>query len=249
MRIDGSMNSALLKLSTMQRINSAADDAAGLAISEKMDAQVRGIEQGTENAQDMQNVARTAEGSLNTIEDSLQRIRELSVQASNGILTGEDKAIIQTEIDQLKTGIADAVKNTEFNGIKLLDGSFSNKVAATGANGTGQVMNIENTGLANLGIENFDVTGDFDISDIDAAIEKVSGSRAKLGATDNALQATINNNRVTAENEVSAKSQIRDADIAKQLMELNRGKITNQYSMFAQQAQMSQMSSTLNLLG
>lgn len=179
------------RLSSGKKINSAADDAAGLAIAEKLTAQINGFDKGITNTQDMQNLVHTAEGGLSNISDSLQRIRELALQASNGILTDSDKAIIQEEVGQLKNHIKKSADYTEFNRIKLLDGSFANKNTASSPNGSGMQISIENAALSSLGIEDFDVTGDFNIEDIDAALEKVNSSRAKIGAMENRMDYTV----------------------------------------------------------
>ena len=118
------------RLSTGLQINRAADNAAGLSITQGMSSEIKGMEQNVENIGSMNDLAKTAEGALNSIQDSLGRIRELSVQASNGILTDGDKSIIQSEISQLMQGIQDTSRNTEFNTMKLLDGSFANKNTA-----------------------------------------------------------------------------------------------------------------------
>jgi len=115
------------QLSSMKRINSASDDAAGLAIAEKMKSLESGFSQAIDNTKDAINLGNVADGGLEGVSDHLGRIRELAVQASNGLLSDDDRSIIQDEVNQLKEGISDLVKNTEFNGIKLLDGTFQDK--------------------------------------------------------------------------------------------------------------------------
>lgn len=249
MRIDNNISQSYEQLSSMQRINSASDDAAGLAISQKLESQVKGIDKGTENAIDMSNLLKTAEGSLDSIHDSLHRMRELSIKASNGILSDSDKSIIQDEINQIKESIGHTVKNTEFNTIKLLDGTFTNKNTATSPSGTGTSMNIKNTGLSTLGIEDFDVTEDFNIGDIDKAIEMVSSARSDIGSSTNRLDHTISYNNNASQNQREANSRISDLDFAKGIVNLKKNQIMEQYKFFAQKQSMSQAGGVLSLLG
>ncbi len=188
------------RLSTGLQINRAADNAAGLSITQGMSSEIKGMEQNVENIGSMNDLAKTAEGALNSIQDSLGRIRELSVQASNGILTDGDKSIIQSEISQLMQGIQDTSRNTEFNTMKLLDGSFANKNTAMSPDGSGMQISIESAALDNLGLSGYDVTGAFDLSDIDNAIEKVSDSRANLGSLANAFEHATNSTQNTIAN-------------------------------------------------
>lgn len=248
MNIESSLTYNYERLSSGQRINRAADDAAGLTIAQKMETQIRGLDRGTDNALDANNLAQTAEGALGSIHDSLQRMRELAVQASNGILADSDKAIIQDEINQLKYSIQDTVKYTEFNTQKLLDGTFSNKNLATSPSGTGSTMTIENTGLETLGIKNFDVTGDFNIEDIDQAIEMVSSSRGKLGATSNALMHTVNYNNISLYNQTKSKSSLEDLDIAKEVTNQKTNEILLQYQIYAQKQQQTIQGQFLNFM-
>jgi flagellin len=249
MRIDNSIQNSYQSLSSGKRINSAADDAAGLAISQKLQAQSNGLEQASNNGLSMNDLANTADGALNSMGDSLQRIRELAVQASNGILAGGDKQAIQSEIDELKQSINETAKNTQFNTQKILDGTFTNKNIAVNTQGSGMQMNIRDTTLATLGIQNFDVTGNFDISDIDNAISKVSDARSDIGATSNAIKSAVSANDIEQINTEAADSRIEDADIAAQATQLNTLKILDQYKMYAQKQTMSQKANVLSLLG
>ncbi|PKM93768.1 MAG: flagellin [Firmicutes bacterium HGW-Firmicutes-1] len=228
------MAKSMMKLSAGQRINRAADDAAGLAISEKMNAQISGSNQNVNNISDMGNLLNTAEGSLESINDSLSRIRELSVQASNGILTNDDKQIIQNEIEGLKKGISSTVNNTEFNTMKVLDGSFTNKNVAMNTSGSGSRISIENSSLETLGIKEFDVTKSFDIADIDNAIGKVTESRSKIGSVSNTFEHALNNTKNKIINETRAMSQIKDADIAAEVSSYKKNKVLEQYSIAMQ---------------
>lgn len=225
------MSTSMLRMSTAQKINSAADDAAGLAISEKMTSQIAGLSKNANNVADTSNLLNTAEGSLSSIGDSLSRMKELSVQASNGVLSDSDKSIIQNEINALKEGISDVVKNTEFNTMKLLDGSYANKTVASNPNGSGSKIAIENTSLETLGIKDFDVTGDFDISKIDSAIKMVTGSRAKIGATTNGLSHTGANISNRLVNETASRSRIQDTDFAEEISKFKQNQVKDAYAM------------------
>lgn len=235
--IINSINNAYSQIASGNRINSASSDPAGLAISEKLNSQIKGNQQGTKNIEISQNLLQTAEGSLQNIQNDLGRIRELSVQASNGIYTDDDKKAIQSEISNLLNNIKDNVANTEFNKIKLLDGSFSDKTLGVGANGQGTTMSIENTSLQSLGIENFNVEGDFNIDDIDQAINKVSDSLSKIGAKTNGLETNLNNTRVSELSQTTAKSTLADLDIAKAIIDLNKQRSLDQYKLILQKKQ------------
>jgi len=237
------------RLSTGKKINSAADDAAGLAISEKLGALARGLDKGTDNARDMQNLLRTAEGGLSSINDSLQRIREIGVQASNGIYTDSDRALMQTEVDQLLDHVKTASQNTEFNTMKLLDGSFASKNTASNPDGTGMTISIENTSLQTLGINNFNVTGTFNLTKIDKALDMVNDARSKIGAQQNALEYTINANETAYINQMQALSRIADADMAKESTRLGTANVLNDARIMMQKNQMNRTGSLLNILG
>lgn len=243
-----SLTSSYQQISSGQKINSAADDAAGLAIAEKMEAQARGWEQGTENAQDMQGLLRTAEGGLENISNALQRIKELSLQASNGIYSDSDKAVLQEEVGQLLDHIQESAKGTEFNTMKLLDGSFADRQTATSPNGSGMTISLQDTSLETLGISGYDLTGNFDISKIDEALEMVNSARSSIGASVNRLDSTINSNETSYLNQMQAMSRIADADIGKSVMDKNRDQLMQQYKVFAQKEQMQRSGNMLSLL-
>lgn len=236
------MNKSLERLSSGLRINRAADDAAGLAISEKMRAQIRGLEMAEKNALDGISLLQTAEGALNETHAILHRIRELAVQAANDTYTLQERQAMQEEMNQLLDELDSISGRTEFNTQKLLDGSFQNKKIHIGAN-SGQhiTISIGTMGVQALGLENLraDATGDTGgiltqseandaIGIVDAAINKVSSERARIGATQNRLEHTINNLSVTRENLIAAESRIRDADIAKEMMNFVRYQILTQ---------------------
>ena len=232
-----------------KRINSAADDAAGLAISEKLLAQTNGYAVGTNNAADGMNLMNVADGALSTIQDSLQRIRELAVQAGNGIYSSSDKELLQMEIDGLKQSIQDAAKGTEFNTMKLLDGSMADISLATNPSGGGLTIQMENSTLASLGIADFNVTGKFSLDSIDNAIKAVSKARSRLGAKTNALGHTINYNENAGLNLMAANSRIRDTDYGLAVTNKKRDDILSQYRLFAMKAQMNNRAGVLKLLG
>ena len=236
-------------LASGKRINSAADDAAGLAISEKLLTQINGYNTGTNNAADGISMMNVAEGALSGIHDSLQRMRELAVQAQNGIYSASDKEMIQMEIDGLKQSIQDAAKGTEFNTMKLLDGSFASLSLATNPSGGGLEIQMENSTLASLGIADFDVTGKFSLDSLDSAISAVSKARSRLGAKTNALSHTINYNENAGLNLMAANSRIRDTDYGKAIIDRNRDDILSQYRIFAMKAQMNNNAGVLKLLG
>jgi flagellin len=235
------MSTAMARIASGQRINSAADDAAGLSIANKMEAQIRGLEQGINNTRDMQNLVKTAEGGLASIGNALHRIRDLSLQASNGILTDSDRGIIQKEISQLADHISATVRNTEFNTMPLLDGTFANAHTASNPDGSGPTVNINDmSGLAQA-IANFNVTGKFDISQIDAALSEVNSERSNLGAMSNRFDYIADAHSITALNLTDARSRIMDADIAKEIINLKQAQTLTQLQVLMQQIEQSRM--------
>ena len=233
---------AYSQIASGNRITSAAKDPAGLAISEKLNSQIKGDQKGIQNIESSQDLLKVADGSLNSILDDLGRVRELAVQAGNGAYSKDEKSIIQNEINSLFKNIQSNVSNTEFNTKKLIDGSFTNQQLGVGANGQGTTMTLQDSGLEALGLDGFSVKGDFDISDIDNAISKVTTSLSEIGAKSNGLQANLNNTRVSEINQTAAKSSIADLDIAKAIMDLNKQNVLNQYknAMQAQKAETQQ---------
>lgn len=227
------------QLASGKRINSAADDAAGLAIAKKLETQGNGYDVGKDNAATTKDMINIADGALGSITDSLQRIRELSVQASNTAIYGDSEiGAIQAEIDQLKQGIADVAKNTQFNTKNLLDGSISKFNVASNPDGSGMQIDMPDSTLASLGIADYDVTGTFDISTIDKAIEKVNSSRSSLGATSNRLDSIINYNAYASYNTRVSQSRIEDTDFAKAISELKKNSALEQYRLAMQRKRM-----------
>ncbi|MCY8198504.1 flagellin Hag [Bacillus subtilis] len=240
------------KLSSGLRINRAGDDAAGLAISEKMRGQIRGLEMASKNSQDGISLIQTAEGALTETHAILQRMRELTVQAGNtGTQQPEDLGAIKDEMDALIEEVDGISNRTEFNGKKLLDGSNSTDgfTFQIGAN-AGQQLNlkIDSMSANALGIDTLDVTDfpntpfDTQLESIDTAINNVSKQRAKLGAVQNRLEHTINNLGASSENLTAAESRIRDVDMAKEMSEFTKNNILSQASqaMLAQANQQPQ---------
>ncbi len=241
------------KLSSGYKINRAADDAAGLTISEKMRSQIRGLTQASANAQDGISCVQTAEGALNEVEDMLQRMNELAVKAKNETNTAEDKGAIQKEITALKSEINRVQQSTEFNTQKLLNGEFaSGKSLQVGAHSDNTItIKIDNMDASSLGVDGIDVTSNAGgaIDKISDAIAKVSAQRSDLGAVQNRLEHTIKNLDNVVENTTAAESQIRDTDMASQMVEFSKNNILAQagQSMLAQANQSNQ--GVLSLLG
>jgi flagellin len=223
---------SLEKLSSGTRINRAGDDAAGLAISEKMRAQIRGLNQASRNAQDGISLIQTAEGALNETHAILQRMRELSVQASNDTNVTKDRVAIKKEISQLTKEVNRIACQTEFNTQGLLTGGISAEFQI-GAN-SGQVisMNITNMNATNLSVNaissNITVNQSVAIQKVNDAIIKVSETRADLGAIQNRLEHTIKNLDTGSENLQASESRIRDVDMAKEMMNFTKQNILNQ---------------------
>ncbi|WP_077369361.1 flagellin N-terminal helical domain-containing protein [Anaerosalibacter sp. Marseille-P3206] len=251
-----SIQKSLERLSSGKRINRAADDAAGMAISQKMQAQVRGLRQASRNSLDGISLIQTAEGALNEVHAMLQRMRELCVQGANGVYKEDDLKSIGDEIVQLTEQIDKIAKETEFNGKKLLDGTEGKLQLQVGAN-ENQVVKIEMSGIkataSGLGIEVFAsgikdstnlTTNEFSsgITTFNTAIEKVSEMRSKLGAYQNRLEHTIKNIDNTAENLTASMSRIEDADMALEMSEFTRLNILQQAgtAMLAQANQLPQ---------
>lgn len=228
---------AYTALSSGSRINRAADDAAGLAIREKMSAQRNGFSTGASNAQDGISLLNVADGALSGIQDSLQRIYELGVKASNGLYGNAEKQSIQKEIDGLKQSIQDTAKGTTFNTMKLLDGSMADIELATDPEGSRLKIQMANSTLESLGIADFDVTGDFNLDDIKNAMETVSEARSRFGAQSNALEHTVSYDDYAAYHAASAESRLGDTDYGEEISKKNREEALEQYRIFGIKAQ------------
>lgn len=237
----------LEKLSSGFKINRAGDDAAGLAISEKMRGQISGLNMASKNAQDGISLIQTTEGALNETHSILQRMRELAVQSSNDTNVDADRTAIQAEVTALTEEITRIANNTEFNTQKLLDGTFDAKKFHIGANATQAIeVKVEDMRADALGVDAVSVASQTDadgaITTINEAIEKVSTQRSALGAVQNRLEHTINNLGATSENLTAAESRIRDTDMAAEMMAFTKNNILTQaaQSMLAQANQQPQ---------
>jgi flagellin len=247
-----SASKSMQKLSSGLRINNAADDAAGLAISEKMRGQIRGLDQGSRNAQDGISLIQTAEGALNETTNILQRMRELSVQSATATNTTADRSAIATEFNQMKEEITRIGTQTEFNTKTLLKGDFSTAANALkfqiGANADQtislQVKNMTATGLAITTAVIVSTAADAQTATValDKALASVSTERANLGSVQNRLEHTINNLNTSSENLQTSESRIRDVDMAKEMSEFSKNNILSQaaQAMLAQANQQPQ---------
>jgi flagellin len=233
------------RLSSGYRINRAADDAAGLAISERLRGQIGGLDQSQRNVQDAVSLVQTAEGSLTEVHAMLQRVRELAVQFKNGSLSSADRVAIQSEVNQLSSEIERIGSSAEFNGIKLLNAAqtISFQVGAQ----DGQTITVATISLgSSTGVGTNYVllssASNSDISEIDAAIDNVSATRAQFGAVQNRLEYTLQNAAIYQENLTSSESRIRDVDMAAEMVNFTKLQILQNAgtSMLAQANQSSQ---------
>ncbi len=228
---DSLMGRSLEKLSSGYRINRAADDAAGLAISEKMRGQISGLRQASRNAQDGISLIQTAEGALNETHSILQRMRELAVESASSTLSNGDRTTITGEVTNLVTELDRIANATQFNGTVLLDGNFTGTILIGANGGAGEVLTFDITDMTATGVG----VGTLDISTIaaaqsalttlDTALSTVSTARANLGAQQNRLEHTINNLNTAAENLAAAESRIRDVDMALEMATFTRHQI------------------------
>lgn len=240
------------KLSSGYKINRAADDAAGLSISEKMRSQIRGLNKASSNAQDGVSLVQTAEGALNETHSILQRMNELATQAANGTNTSVDRSAIRAELDQLTSEINRIQSTTQFNTMNLLDGTFSGatnqmKLQVGALSGQSINFSIANMCATKIGLKNtlsvstFTKAGSY-MKLVQDAIEVVSKQRSAMGAIQNRLEHTIANLDTTSENTQSAESRIRDTDMASEMVTYSKNNILAQagQSMLAQANQSTQ---------
>jgi flagellin len=260
---NAALSTAMQRLSTGQRINSAKDDAAGLAISDTMTAQIRGMNQGIRNANDGIAMAQTAEGALGEVSNMLQRVRELTVQATSGTYSSSDKTNLQAEVTALTTQITSTLANTQFNGNKLFDGSagtvttsgtapapvvttstFKIQAGANAADAVNVKFNklTDDTTITNATSINLTTADNSALDTVDKALKTVSTYRAGLGAAQNQLQSAVNNLTTNTTNLTAAKSQITDADFSTETTNLAKAQILSQAStaMLAQANQSQQ---------
>lgn len=240
------------KLSSGYKINRAADDAAGLSISEKMRSQIRGLNKASSNAQDGVSLVQTAEGALNETHSILQRMNELATQAANGTNTSVDRSAIRAELDQLTSEINRIQSTTQFNTMNLLDGTFSGatkqmKLQVGALSGQSIDFSIANMCATKIGLKTtlsvstFTQAGSY-MKSVQDAIEVVSKQRSAMGAIQNRLEHTIANLDTTSENTQSAESRIRDTDMASEMVTYSKNNILAQagQSMLAQANQSTQ---------
>jgi flagellin len=238
------------KLSSGYRINSAADDAAGLGISEKMRGQIRGLAQAQRNIQDGVSMAQTAEGNLDEVHSMLQRIRELAVQYKNSTIDADAQASITAEVSQLQSEIERIGKSAAFNGVSLLSTSSSSTVTfQVGANDSDTITMAGMSLEASITASTISLGKATAIDDIDKAIKAVSSARATYGAVQNRLEHTLSVQATYQENLTGAESRIRDVDMAEEMVNLTKNQILSQAgtAMLSQANQAPQ--SVLKLLG
>jgi flagellin len=245
------------RLSTGLRISTAADDAAGLAISERLRSQIRSLDQAKRNANDGISLVQTAEGGLNEVSSILVRLRELSVQASNGSVSNQDKDTLNEEFKSLVSEVNRIGRSTEFSGIKLLDGSASSVSFQVGFGTTSGIdtlaVSLSAALSTSLSLNSLDIgsagSTTTAITNIDAAINTVSSLRGSLGAAQNRLGSTINTLAIQVENLSAAESRIRDVDVAYETAQLTRNNILQSAAISVLSQANSQPASALRLLG
>jgi flagellin len=243
------LGKSMERLSSGYRINRAADDAAGLAITEKLRGQITGLDQAQRNAQDAISLVQTAEGSLTEVHAMLQRVRELAVQYKNGSLSAGDRQAIQSEVNMLASEIERIGSTAQFNGIQLLNTAqtISFQVGAE----DGEIITVSTISLgtaASPSVYQLTANNGTDISEIDSAIDTISAQRAQFGAVQNRLDHTLKNLAIYQENLQSSESRIRDVDMASEMVEFTKLQILQQSgtAMVAQANQLPQ--SVLQLL-
>ncbi|NCU12206.1 MAG: flagellin FliC [Sphingomonadaceae bacterium] len=245
------LGSAMERLSTGKRINSAKDDAAGMAIATSMTAQVRGMNQAIRNSNDGIALAQTAEGALNEVTNMLQRVRELAVQSASGTYQdATDRAYMQTEVDELTAQIDQVITNSEFNGVKLFDGTTATVTVQTGAEAA-DTVNLTMANLTTLAASG-GAAASYDVStataanglltSIDSELDSINSARSGLGAGQNRLESVVNNLTSTATNLSDARSRIEDADYSAETTAMAKAQILSQAStaMIAQANQSQQ---------
>jgi flagellin len=257
------LNTSFERLSSGFRINRAADDAAGLQITDRLTSQIQGLNQAVRNANDAISLVQTAEGALDETTTALQRIRQLAVQAQNGINSSADRLALQKEVSALKTEITRIATDTQFNKTNLLDGTYSASFLV-GANG-GQTISVNlsagnltgitgNFSAAGVGLAANDsvatLTGASSVlTNVDGALSAIGGVRADLGALQNRFQSTIRNLANISENVSAARSRIKDTDFATETAELTRNQIIQQASTTVLSQANQRPQAALQLLG
>jgi len=236
-KTSSSLSTSMARLSSGQRITAAKDDAAGLAISEKMKAQIRGLGQAERNANDGISLVQTAEGAMDEISGMLIRMRELSVQAANGTTDSAQKGFLNNEFQQLSTEISRIADSTTFNGTQLLNGGQSITLqVGTGTDSTNDQINVSlkdvsaDSTAINISTNTIDTASNAlaSITALDSAITNLSEQRGKMGAVQNRLESTVRNLATTRENLSASNSRIRDVDVADESVSMTRSQILMQ---------------------
>ena len=235
------------QLSSGKRINRAADDAAGLAVAQKLLKNETGLNVGAQNAKDGMGALNVADGAMGGIMDYLQRIDELSIRSMNGLYSDSDRQAFQTEINGMLDGIQSLAKGTSLNQQTLLDGSMADMHLATNPNGGGLNIRMENTTLKAMGLAGYDVTGSFDLSAVDKAMDMVSKARGNMGASTNRLEHTYNYNMQASENTLASRSRIEDLDMPKAVSEKQKEQLLSQYRNLMLQRQMREGSLVMRM--
>jgi len=235
----GSAGYVYSAMASGSKVNTAAQGASEMAILQEQERQIGGYNAGTQNMEAAKSALNIADGATAEITENLQRMRELAVQASNGLLNDEDKAYIQEEIDGLKQGIAEIAERTNYNGVPLLDNE-EGKVfqVASDSNGTTRSFETVNATLDALGIADFDVTGEFDLEAIDNAMSTINKGRASLGAQTNAFEAAIDYNNTVSYNTTAAQSRTGDTDYGEYIQKLQKQRTLNDVSLTMQKKRM-----------
>ena len=255
MQSGNSLDTSFKRLSSGFRINSAADDAAGLQISDRLTSQIQGLDQAQRNANDGISLAQTAEGALQESTNALQRIRTLAIQAQNGINNTADRVALNQEVTALKEELSRIGTDTEFGGLTILSGSFSaNFLVGANENQTIDVSITNNNGFGASGLL---VTGDVLsagaasglLAQVDSAISTIGSTRAELGAIQNRFQSTIRNLSNISENVSAARARIRDTDFAAETAELSRNQILQQATTTVLSQANQRPQAALSLLG
>ena len=236
--IHGSSYTFYGKFASGKKVQNAADGASELAIIEKENAQIRGMQAGANNMSSAKDVLNISDGALGRVTDYLQRMRELALGVANTAIMGPSEVqAIQQEIDQLKQGIADIASQTQYNGMNILNGDQSQYQLAVDANGNSTGFLAGNATLQALGIADFDVTKEFDLDAIDEAIAKVSSQRSSMGAKSNALDHALRYNSGAVYNLTSAKSKLEDLDYPKAISEQKKKETLQTYAIMMQKRQ------------
>jgi len=254
--VSNRLESNFKRLSSGLRIATAADDAAGLAISERLRAQIKSLDQASRNASDAISLTQTTEGGLNEVSNILTRLRQLAVQANTDTTSDDDKDTLQNELGQLKDEIDRIAQQVEFNNVNVLDGSTTNVEFGIGLDAESGVdtvsVTLDSVRSDDLNIDDIDIGSSGDVSAalsaIDSAIDSVSEFRARLGAAENRLNSAIRNLSTQIENITSAESRIRDVDVARESADLTRNNIIQQASLAILGQANLQPQSALNLL-